>query len=355
MEKPQIILGIDTFSFYFPLSYQQKEQIITNLKSCKGFEGKSDYWADSHENHSEAFADQGIKIDVFQKKRSVWGLMITIHPMLLLGNPDRSALYNPSRKSDRELERRANRILEQANIPCSLSQMKLYRVDVTMNLIFQDPAAVAAYLRILKKGHLLPHYQLEFFNKDSMKAKDAKEANRNSYKQSCRSGAFFAYNKTAQLGMIKHFPHTLIGKSVLRIEAQLRRKGMKKWLGGDIKELDNWHIIQKLGNKAPKILKWYLKRILLVHGEHLRYQDALERVTAVKREKTQKRMLHLLKKTSDCRDLTTAVKALREKYSLSSGQCRRILKKFEKLGISPITLPNADSLSDLPDLSSFLN
>ena len=29
MKKPQIILGIDTFSFYFPLSYHQKEQVIT--------------------------------------------------------------------------------------------------------------------------------------------------------------------------------------------------------------------------------------------------------------------------------------------------------------------------------------
>ena len=112
--------------------------------------------------------------------------------MLLLGNPDRSALYNPKRKTYRELERRANGILEQVGIPCSLDGMKLYRVDVTMNMIFRDPAPVNAYLRILKKGQLLPHYQLEFFNKGSMKAKDAKEANQNSYKQSCRSGAFFA-------------------------------------------------------------------------------------------------------------------------------------------------------------------
>ena len=105
MEKPQIVLGIDTFSFYFPLSYHQKEQVITRLKSYKGFyQENDDYWAESCEYRSEAFADQGIKIRVFQKKRSVWGLMVTIHPMLLLGNPDRSALYNPKRKTYRELD-----------------------------------------------------------------------------------------------------------------------------------------------------------------------------------------------------------------------------------------------------------
>ena len=32
-----------------------------------------------------------------------------------------------------------------------LDGMKLYRVDVTMNMIFQDPAPVNAYLRILKR------------------------------------------------------------------------------------------------------------------------------------------------------------------------------------------------------------
>lgn len=354
MEKPQVILGIDTFSVYVPLAHQQKEQVITRLKSYKGFYQENDYWADIHEYHSEAFADQGIKIYVFQKKRSVWGLMVMVHPMILLGNLDRSALYNPSRKTYRELERRADEILEQVGIPYSLAQMKLYRVDVTMNLVFQDSVPMDAYLRILKKGQLLPHYHLEFFKAGAMKAKNAKEANRNSHKQSCRSGAFFAYNKTAQLRMTNHFPHMLIGKSVLRIEAQLRRRGMKKWLGEDIKDLDNWHIIQKLGNKAPKILKWYLKRTLLVHGEHLRYQDAVERVTNVKRENVRKRMIYLLRKTSDCRDLSAAVKALKETYGLSSGQCRRIFNKFEKLGVSPITLPNNDSLSRLQDLSSFL-
>ena len=72
MEKPQIILGIDTFSFYFPLSYHQKEHVITRLKSYKGFYQENDYWTESYEYRSEAFADRGIKIYVFQKKQSVW-------------------------------------------------------------------------------------------------------------------------------------------------------------------------------------------------------------------------------------------------------------------------------------------
>ena len=97
-----------------------------------------------------------------------------------------------------------------------------------------------------------------------------------------------------------------------------------------------------------------MKRTLLVHGEHLHYQEAVEKVAAIKREEMQKRMIYLLRKTSDCRDLSAAVKALQETYSLNSGQCRRIFNKFEKLGVSPITLPNTDSLSRLPDLSSFL-
>lgn len=351
----QVVTGIDTFSFYYPVTYKQKDRMVQHIKARNGFYKKRDYWDEIDEYYSNYYANHGIKIKIFQKKRSVWGLMITVHPKLVMGEMDRSELYQPEKKTYREIEQRVNQTLKQIGAPCEMGEMKLYRLDVTANFVLQDPSLVSDYIRILKKGIILPHYRLEFFKDASKKAKDIKEARKNSYKQSCKSGAFFAYNKTAQLLMTDHFPKTLIGKSVLRIEAQLRRTGMKKWLTKDIKDMKNWDIIKKLGNKAPEILKWYLNRILPAEGSHLLYRNSYEKLSEVKNRKTRERMEYLLRKTSDRGNLTEAVKDLREKFNISSNQSKRILKKYDKLGISPITLPNANQIHELPPLSRYLD
>ena len=108
--------------------------------------------------------------------------------------------------------------------------LSLSRVDVTADLEFDDAALVTEYLRIIKKSRILPHYKTDWFKEKDGKARDCREANRHSYKQCCKQGALFAYDKTAQLQMIDRLPNALIGKRILRIEAQLRRKGILKWV-----------------------------------------------------------------------------------------------------------------------------
>ena len=89
------------------------------------------------------------------------------------------------------------------------------------------------YLRILKKGILLPHYRPEKFHEKEHKAKDCKLANTHSYKQSCKSSAFFAYDKVSQLEMIDCISTGIADQHILRLEVQLSSKGMKKWLKED--------------------------------------------------------------------------------------------------------------------------
>lgn len=137
------------------------------------------------------------------------------------------------------------------------------------------------------------------FRENEHKAKDCKAANKHSCKQYCKSTAFFAYDKTAQLEMIDAFPDVLIGKRVLRLEAQLRRKAMKKWAEKDAVDSGNWAIIKVLGRSAEQVLDWYLIRIQPVKGDYLRYQDAVEAVSQVRGKKTGERMLYLLRKASD--------------------------------------------------------
>ena len=248
---------------------------------------------------------------------------------------------------------RADTMLKQIDCPCKLKDMKLYRVDVTANLIFETSSLVESYLRILKKSLILPRYHVEQFKKDEGKAKDCQEANRHSYKQSCKTAAFFAYDKTAQLEMIDAFPASLVGKRVLRLEVQLRRKGMRNWVSKDHMD-NNGKVLNTLYEKTGDILRWYLKRLQLKGQRHVRYKEAKEMIDGLRSKKTRERMLYLLRKASDRKSLSAAIEDLKEEFGLKSGQITRVLKKFDKLGISPITLTNTESEENLPALAEFL-
>lgn len=345
----EVELGIDTLSCYYRLTPGQKTDIIKRLKDLPDFRTDQNYWENTHIYRSDCFAEQGVKLVVSRMNGKPWGLLVVIHPTLVLGEADRGALYLPGKKREyKSIVEQADQRLKQVEIPCSIDDMKLYRCDVTKNMIFDTTAEVDEYIRILKKSCLLPRYRWDKFRKNEHKAKDCKAANQHSCKQHCKSAAFFAYDKTAQLEMIDAFPDTLIGKRVLRLEAQLRRKAMKKWAGKDTMDSSNWAVIKALRKDMGEILDWYLKRMQPVEGDYLRYQDAVKIVSQVKGKKARERMLYLLQKTSDSDTLTAALGKLQRKYDLSRNQCRPVLKRFEKLEISPITLANGSRIERLP-------
>lgn len=70
---------------------------------------------------------------------------------------------------------------------------------------------------------------------------------------------------------------------------------------------------------------------------------------------TKEWMLYLLRKVSDSRDLSSAMDKLKDEFGLKSHQCERILKRFAKLGINPITLPSTVCFDTLPNLITVLN
>lgn len=344
-------IGFDTISFYHCLSPKQKRKIMEKLTALPQFRPiKEDYENDSYDYVSDHFAKQGVKLYIFRIKGSVWGLLVIVHPTLVLGDHDRSALYQASKSSYNKIVKAVDKMLKSVNIPFSVDDMPLYRLDVTVNIIFDNGRLVDEYIRILKKSKILPHYKLDWFREKEKKAKDCRLANRHSHKQYCKSAAFFVYDKTAQLEMIDRFPDVLIGKRVLRLEIQLRRKALKKW-ASDKALGSNWDIIRDVYKSREKIIKWYLDRIQPV-GKYVRYKDAVALIKDAKlKEKTRTRMLYLLRKTSDKEFLTAALKDLKAECHLTESQCGTVLKKFRKLGISPITLPNSSELGGLPPIS----
>ena len=345
-----ISIGIDTVYLYCALTYKQARAIIDTIAKLSAFFTEfDDYEFDRYACRSEHFADRGIKIRAAKYGGGPWGLYILLHPALLLGSDDRSALYQPTKGNYHELLKRARKLFAKLNIPFKLEDMALIRVDVTMNLVFDDPEYVSSYLRIIKKGFILAHYKLDWFREDEHKARDPKEANRHSYKQRCKSACYFAYDKSAQLQMIDKFPEALVGKHILRLEAQLTSRAIKKWIDRDARG-DQYKTLRQLVKNGSKFHRWYLKRMGLLAGEHLRYEEAVELVSGVKGKKTRKRMLQIM----DALGYNKAnLSNVLDKLELKPNAASKALREFSKLGISPITVPNAEDAS-LPGLAELL-
>ena len=131
--------GIDSFSYSCSLTSKQKRTMLESMKSLSKFQTRcADYENESFDYTCDHFAAKGIKLRVFQRKGSIWTCFITVHPTLLMGDTNRSALYHPNKNIFKSLMSSANSILEQIQCPCRIEAMKLYRVDVTANIIFDD-------------------------------------------------------------------------------------------------------------------------------------------------------------------------------------------------------------------------
>lgn len=151
MQKHEV--GIDTLSYYYGLTPKQNKAILNKLKMLPDFFKKGDYWEETHIYHSNYFQRQGVKLIVSQIKGTRWGLLVIIHPALVLGEMDRSNLYQPEKKAEyKSMIKLVDKLLKEVDVPCSVDDMKLYRADVTANFIYDTSASVSEYIRILKKA-----------------------------------------------------------------------------------------------------------------------------------------------------------------------------------------------------------
>lgn len=331
--------GIDTFCLYSVLSREQKKEILQHLKKWEKFFSDSNYWDGSSKYWSNYFEEKGIKLEISQWNRGAdtgWNLYVRIKPALVLKLAP-WALYQPDKANYREIVKRVDRLLETVGIHESIKEMSICRIDVTENQFYAEQDDVMRQLHLLKKSMIPAKYEQVWFSKDNNTVKDAKAANKHSYKLQCKSTAFFVYDKTAQLQMIDRFPRSVQSQHILRLEVQLKRKAMLKKIG---KQNSQYHELKACAQNAEKIIHWFVKRLQPKRTQTVRYADASALASAVRKEALRERMLYLLRKTSDSDNLSNALEKLKEYFQLSPGQCRNVLKSFEKLGISPITLPN---------------
>lgn len=344
------VYGIHTYSVGTTVTHKQFKKMWDACFKTGCIVDNSNMWKKKETLYCYAFQEQGIKMYLTGKPGKLYRLRVQIEPCRVLGEQDPTALFRPDKRSYKQLVKTADKLLKKLKVPSSIDHMKISRCDLTMNLPFSSLEELLEYLRIFKRSSLIPCYRRVFFSKDDQKAKDWRTANTHSHCLACKSANFLIYDKIAQLEMIDRCDEVFMDKHLLRFEAELKRPALKKHLG-KAAMATNQGILLAAAEKAREVIQWYLDRMQSACKQYLRYADAVALVESAKlKRKTRDRMLYLLRKTSDKDSLTAALEDLQTKHHLSKSQCNTILKKFQKLGISPITLRNDSDFDELPAL-----
>ena len=342
--------GIHTLSFSRALTGKAYHEILRAARKVgMPVEAQDDYFSDSSIHTLLGLQKRGIVIYLSRPKRTVYMLKLRIEPERLLGNTNAQALWQCKRGEWKRLVKSADAPLQPMYIP-SLADMKLSIMELTANLSFPEQRYVDEYLGILKSGCVNAHYRRLYFDKHSGKAKNAAEANRHSYKVACKQKSLFVYDKTAQLLMTERIAK-LPDHRTLRIEVSLRREAIKKEFGKGctVKEY-----LEKGSKNAQKIVREFLKRLLLSEGQYYPYDEAIELVQQFKTEKTHQRAALLIQLCSRKKSLDQAIRAMRTEYGVKRSLVERVIRKMEKIGLSPLTIPIRRHAQPLPSLLSLL-
>lgn len=352
--------GIHTFSLYHELSYTGAQNLIELLDERKSYyPRKKNKWNYNGTYKSNLYADSGVQIYIY-RYYLYSGFTLRITPCSLLkGSYAAEKLYHSTSEKNRKIMDRLSDILDDLDVKSDLGEiitaddMSVCRVDPCTNFYLDNDDEILEYLRILKKATLIPHYHAVKFDESSSYVKDVEGANKHSYRIKNRRAEFTAYDKIYEMRQGNRCPDELNETHILRIEAELNRDALLKRLDrGEI--CSNENVLKSTEKNAVEILVSFLERMQVGTGNHVRYYDAESRISKAKLEgKLKDRMLYLICKISDS-NLSSALDSMRKKYDLNSNQCGRILNRFDKLGISPITLRNDSQFEFLPSLISLL-
>lgn len=149
MNKFEISTGVHTYSVGMPLTAKQYYQIQKSLSDRLRLTN-SNFWAKKEQYNVDFLKESGIVLYLSKIKR-IYRIKVRLEPCRVLGNSDPAALYQPSKKSYREMIQQVDKLLQPYHIPCSIDEMKISRIDLTCNLLFSQSDPVQIYIRSLQK------------------------------------------------------------------------------------------------------------------------------------------------------------------------------------------------------------
>lgn len=317
-------------------------------------------YAEDNYIKSNQFKDYGILIKLKKNDKNFFHLELRINPVILLGNIDYSRIFSCNKDNVDLMCNKLNLILESIGASFKFNDMWISRIDLCVNVEFNDKEITDAYMRIFKKCKLPNSFKLDTFKTEiEMEVENNYIRNKNSFKAISPESELSIYNKLFQLkekNLVNYIDENIAG--IIRIEVIIKRNlilNIINKITGNDSLIENDQILIIMGHFSKLIIVEYLKKFFL-RGTYFTYNEAKSILDATKfKKKTKKRMLLLLEKVSECKNMNSAIKKIKEENALTNYQIDNIISKFEDINLNPITLcNNSNHIDFLPSIFELL-
>ncbi|MDD3570585.1 MAG: hypothetical protein PHY44_05735 [Lachnospiraceae bacterium] len=341
-------------------TFELKKKIdYLKLRDLKALEYKNSkgsyrfYYDEAHRIYiSERYKNVGVRLYFHENGEGPSPhIRLIINPRILIGDLSYTGIFEKTNENWIKLFLNLDNILNELGSDYSFEHFTVSRIDLCVNLK-ANLRDINTTMRLIRKCRIPEVYERVYFSSEE---ENAKEMNKNSFHVRRDYDEVSIYNKGFQMqqeGLAEYGD-----VDILRFEVQLKRNAIVRFLrqyyGSHY--ISNREILNFFAERIRDIMGYRLKDFF-TKGYHLQYSEAQKIIdrNTIFTSKTRQRMKQLIYYSSQCKNLNIAIKYLEDEYSLNKKQIEQLLKNFEKINLSPITLKNNSFVLNQPGVLDML-
>ena len=338
--------SLHTFEISYALNWENYQQIITDLKE------RADNWYRCKNGTLcfYCFSKYGVRINLTAgaSKHNPTMYMI-INPRKML-DPDSSYLgiLAPEKASIKKIDKRFTQLFENTPIPCKINQYLLNRVDLCVNMRIDNKKIFRELIRVLRKLPTPSGYERSKkkakYPDDKQEAKKIREYNKHYLCYKREKDELVIYDKLYQMeNESLRVGYEKLPEGLLRAELHCNRRVVWNLQ----KETELSKPLEQLSCLMEESKERLMKAFhdCFHQGVFLQYEELKRRIDQSPfKQKTKETMLQLCTDLRKKQSVDKALTSLEAKGAKTDG----LLKKFHKLGISPVPLWENFMASELP-------
>ena len=338
--------SLHTFEISYAFNWENYQQIMYYLKE------RADNWYRCKNGTLcfYCFSKYGVRINLTAgaSKHNPTMYMI-INPRKML-DPDSSYLgiLAPEKASIKKIDKRFTQLFENTPIPCKINQYLLNRVDLCVNMRIDNKKIFRELIRVLRKLPTPSGYERSKkkakYPDDKQEAKKIREYNKHYLCYKREKDELVIYDKLYQMeNESLRVGYEKLPEGLLRAELHCNRRVVWNLQ----KETELSKPLEQLSCLMEESKERLMKAFhdCFHQGVFLQYEELKRRIDQSPfKQKTKETMLQLCTDLRKKQSVDKALTSLEAKGAKTDG----LLKKFHKLGISPVPLWENFMASELP-------
>lgn len=346
----ELNFSFHTIEFTLKLAASDYQKVLhillrTNCKTWYAEYGSTLFW------YSNIMRDKGVSVRLMSTSNlgpdlslCYHSISLRVNPRILLGDTSYLGIYINTPEENARLISTLNRCLDAVglkeffsydlgyNLPCTIENFTISRVDLCVNYKFDSDFIASSYLKLMRRGN---RHQ---FLKETVKYDPAarrKIPYKNALSLAARSFDIVVYNKAAQMEDNLDFFQSVPAEAdgILRFEIQLRREKLRRILDG-LPDTGLYYILSYLPVLCRAEFARYAKALFCTGGYYT-LQAAKSIINTLENPSSSHKKAQFIEAVSTNKSL---YKTIRE-YEHKGKSCRYLLDGLSKLGINPVTIP----------------